>query len=196
MMRLVYFRCQFWILICNIRCMPIYKLNDKEPILPDDGKYWVAPDANVIGDVLMKKNSSVWFSSTLRGDCERITLGENSNVQDGSVLHTDISFPLNIGKDVTVGHQVMLHGCEIGDNSLIGIGAVVLNGAKIGKNCLIGSKTLIGEKKEIPDNSMVIGIPGKVIKTIDSDMEIFLKASADHYCENWKNFNQNLKLVK
>ena len=95
--------------------MPIYKLNDKEPILPDDGKYWVAPDANVIGDVLMKKNSSVWFSSTLRGDCERITLGENSNVQDGSVLHTDISFPLNIGKDVTVGHQVMLHGCEIGD---------------------------------------------------------------------------------
>ena len=196
MMRLVYFRCQFWILICSIRCMPIYKLNDKEPILPDDGKYWVAPDANVIGDVLMKKNSSVWFSSTLRGDCERITLGENSNVQDGSVLHTDISFPLNIGKDVTVGHQVMLHGCEIGDNSLIGIGAVVLNGAKIGKNCLIGSKTLIGEKKEIPDNSMVIGIPGKVIKTIDSDMEIFLKASADHYCENWKNFNQNLKLVK
>ena len=196
MMRLVYFRSQFWILICSIRCMPIYKLNDKEPILPDDGKYWVAPDANVIGDVLMKKNSSVWFSSTLRGDCERITLGENSNVQDGSVLHTDISFPLNIGKDVTVGHQVMLHGCEIGDNSLIGIGAVVLNGAKIGKNCLIGSKTLIGEKKEIPDNSMVIGIPGKVIKTIDSDMEIFLKASADHYCENWKNFNQNLKLVK
>ena len=176
--------------------MPIYKLNDKEPILPDDGKYWVAPDANVIGDVLMKKNSSVWFSSTLRGDCERITLGENSNVQDGSVLHTDISFPLNIGKDVTVGHQVMLHGCEIGDNSLIGIGAVILNGAKIGKNCLIGSKTLIGEKKEIPDNSMVIGIPGKVIKKIDSDMEIFLKASADHYCENWKNFNQNLKLVK
>ena len=196
MMRLVYFRCQFWILICSIRCMPIYKLNDKEPILPDDGKYWVAPDANVIGDVLMKKNSSVWFSSTLRGDCERITLGENSNVQDGSVLHTDIGFPLNIGKDVTVGHQVMLHGCEIGSNSLIGIGAVVLNGAKIGKNCLIGSKTLIGEKKEIPDNSMVIGIPGKVIKTIDSDMEIFLKASADHYCENWKNFNQNLKLVK
>ena len=196
MKRLVYFRCQFWILICSIRCKPIYKLNDKEPILPDDGKYWVAPDANVIGDVLMKKNSSVWFSSTLRGDCERITLGENSNVQDGSVLHTDISFPLNIGKDVTVGHQVMLHGCEIGDNSLIGIGAVVLNGAKIGKNCLIGSKTLIGEKKEIPDNSMVIGIPGKVIKTIDSDMEIFLKASADHYCENWKNFNQNLKLVK
>jgi len=196
MMLLVYFRCQFWILICSIRCMPIYKLNDKEPILPDDGKYWVAPDANVIGDVLMKKNSSVWFSSTLRGDCERITLGENSNVQDGSVLHTDISFPLNIGKDVTVGHQVMLHGCEIGNNSLIGIGAVVLNGAKIGKNCLIGSKTLIGEKKEIPDNSMVIGIPGKVIKTIDSDMEIFLKASADHYCENWKNFNQNLKLVK
>ena len=196
MMLLAYFRCQFWILICSIRCMPIYKLNDKEPILPDDGKYWVAPDANVIGDVLMKKNSSVWFSSTLRGDCERITLGENSNVQDGSVLHTDISFPLNIGKDVTVGHQVMLHGCEIGDNSLIGIGAVVLNGAKIGKNCLIGSKTLIGEKKEIPDNSMVIGIPGKVIKKIDSDMEIFLKASADHYCENWKNFNQNLKLIK
>ena len=127
--------------------MPIFKLNDKEPILPDDERYWVAPDANIIGDVKMKVNSSVWFSATLRGDCEEILIGENSNVQDGSVLHTDYGFPLKIGKNVTIGHQVMLHGCSIGDNSLIGIGTVILNGAKIGKNCLIGSKTLISEKK-------------------------------------------------
>ena len=175
--------------------MPIYKLNDKEPSLPNDESYWIAPDANIIGDVKMEMNSSVWFSATLRGDCEQILVGENSNVQDGSVLHTDFGFPLIIGRNVTIGHQVMLHGCSIGDNSLIGIGAVILNGAKIGKNCLIGSKTLIPEKREIPDNSMVVGIPGKVIKTIDKDMEDFLIASADHYCENWKNYKDNLKLL-
>ena len=166
--------------------MPIFKLNDKEPILPNGGRYWVAPDANIIGDVRMEVNSSVWFSATLRGDCEEILIGENSNVQDGSVLHTD---------NVTIGHQVMLHGCSIGYNSLIGIGTVILNGAKIGKNCLIGSKTLISEKKEIPDNSMVVGVPGKVIREIDKDMENFLIASADHYCENWKNYKENLKLL-
>jgi carbonic anhydrase/acetyltransferase-like protein (isoleucine patch superfamily) len=176
--------------------MPIFQLNDKAPILPGEGNFWVAPDANLIGDIQLHNNSSVWFNATLRGDCEKIEIGENSNIQDGSVLHTDYGFPLIIHRDVTVGHQVMLHGCEIGENSLIGIGAVVLNGAKIGKNCLIGSKTLIGEGKIIPDNSMVIGIPGKVIKTIDVDLERFLKASADHYCDNWKNFNKNLKLIE
>ena len=131
----------------------------------------------------------------MRGDCEKIIIGENSNIQDSSVLHNDHGYPLNIGKDVTVGHQVMLHGCNIGDNSLIGIGVVVLNGAKIGKNCLIGSKALIPEGKVIPDNSMVVGIPGRIIKTIDKDMELFLKASADHYNENWKRFSKTLKLM-
>ena len=127
--------------------MPIFKLNDKEPSLPNVGSYWIAPDANIIGDVKMEVNSSIWFSATLRGDCEQIHIGENSNVQDGSVLHTDFGFPLIIGKNVTIGHQVMLHGCSIGDNSLIGIGTVILNGAKIGKNCLIGSKTLISHQE-------------------------------------------------
>ena len=175
--------------------MPIYKLNDKEPIFPSNDDFWVAPDANIIGHVRMEKDSSVWFNSTLRGDCEEILIGQNSNIQDGSVLHTDYGFPMKIGKNVTVGHQVMLHGCSIGNNSLVGIGAVVLNGAKIGNNCLLGSKTLIPEKKEIPDNSMVVGIPGKVIRTIDKDMEDFLIASANHYCENWKNYKQNLELL-
>ena len=124
------------------------------------------------------------------------SLEKKTNIQDSSVLHNDYGFPLLIGEGVTIGHQVMLHGCTIGDNSLVGIGSVILNGAKIGKNCLIGSKALIPEGKIIPDNSMVVGIPGRVIKTIDSEMELFLKASADHYCENWKLFNSKLKLIK
>ena len=175
--------------------MVFYSLGNKSPLLPEKGKFWVAPDANIIGDVILHENSSIWFGATLRGDCEVIEVGKKSNVQDSSVLHTDYSFPLKIGKGVTVGHQAMLHGCDIGDNSLIGIGAVILNGAKIGKNCLIGSKTLITEGKEIPDNSMVVGIPGKVIKFVDSEMEKFLEASAEHYCENWKMFSKKLKLI-
>ena len=151
--------------------MVFYSLDDKSPLLPEKGKFWVAPDANIIGDVILHENSSIWFGATLRGDCEVIEVGKKSNVQDSSVLHTDYGFPLKIGKGVTVGHQAMLHGCDIGDNSLIGIGAVILNGAKIGKNCLIGSKTLITEGKEIPDNSMVIGIPGKIIKSVDTERE-------------------------
>ncbi len=151
--------------------MVFYSLDDKSPLLPEKGKFWVAPDANIIGDVILHENSSIWFGATLRGDCEVIEVGNKSNVQDSSVLHTDYGFPLKIGKGVTVGHQAMLHGCDIGDNSLIGIGAVILNGVKIGKNCLIGSKTLITEGKEIPDNSMVVGIPGKIIKSVDTERE-------------------------
>ena len=131
-----------------------YDLKDKKP--KNSGENWVAPNATVIGDVTLEKNSSIWFNATLRGDIENIYIGEGSNVQDGSVLHTDPGYPLKIGKDVTVGHMVMLHGCTIGDNSLIGIGAVILNNAKIGKNCIIGAKALITENKEIPDNSLVI----------------------------------------
>ena len=172
--------------------MPIFKLNDKEPILPVDGRYWVAPDANIIGDVRMEVNSSVWFSATLRGDCEEILIGENSNVQDGSVLHTDPGCPLKIGKDVTIGHMVMLHGCTIGDNSLIGIGAVILNNAKIGKNCIIGAKALITENKEIPDNSLVVGSPGKVIREVTKDEKEAIVENTKHYQDNWKKYSKSV----
>ena len=144
-----------------------YDLKDKKP--KNSGENWVAPNATIIGDVTLEKNSSIWFNAVLRGDIENIHIGEGSNVQDGSVLHTDPGYPLKIGKDVTVGHMVMLHGCTVGDNSLIGIGAVILNNAKIGKNCIIGAKALITENKEIPDNSLVIGSPGKVVRNITED---------------------------
>ena len=176
--------------------MAIYELDDKRPNLPSKGNYWIAPNASVIGNVTLHEKVSVWFNTVIRGDCKPIIIGKKTNIQDSSVLHNDYGFPLLIGEGVTIGHQVMLHGCTIGDNSLVGIGAVILNGAKIGKNCLIGSKALIPEGKVIPDNSMVVGIPGRVIKTIDSDMELFLKASADHYCDNWELFNSKLKLIE
>ena len=144
-----------------------YDLEDKK--VKNLGDNWSASNASIIGDVTLEKNTSIWFNVTLRGDVENIHVGEGSNVQDGSVLHTDPGYPLKIGKDVTIGHLVMLHGCTIDDNSLIGIGAVVLNKAKIGKNCIIGAKSLITENKEIPDNSLVIGSPGKIIRQLTVD---------------------------
>ncbi len=141
-----------------------YNLKDKKT--KNSGENWVAPNATVIGDVTLEKNTSIWFNATLRGDVENIYVGEGSNIQDGSVLHTDPGFPLKIGKDVTVGHLVMLHGCFVDDNSLIGIGAVILNNAKIGKNCIVGAKALVSENKEIPDNSLVLGSPGKIIRKV------------------------------
>jgi len=148
------------------------------------GDYWVADNAVVLGSVLLEHNASVWFHAVVRGDNELITIGEGSNVQDGSVLHTDPGCPLVIGKNVTIGHKVMLHGCEIGDNSLIGINAVVLNRVKIGRNCIIGANALITEGKEIPDNSMVLGAPGKVVRELSADEIEGLRLSAAHYVEN------------
>ena len=133
--------------------------------------------------------------AVVRGDNDPITIGRNSNVQDGSVLHTDIGWPLTIGEGVTIGHQVMLHGCTIGDNSLIGIGATVLNGAKIGKNCIVGAHALITEGKAIPDNSLVVGAPGRVIRTLDEDAAVMLRASAEHYVENWKKHATQLRRI-
>lgn len=153
-----------------------------------EGAYFVADNAVVVGNVLLKTNASVWFNAVLRGDAELITIGENSNVQDGSVLHTDPGFPLDIGSNVTIGHKVMLHGCQIGDNSLIGINAVVLNGAKIGRNCLIGANALITEGKEIPDNSMVMGSPGKVVRQLSEEQIAGLTMSAKHYVNNGQRF--------
>ncbi len=157
------------------------------------GAYFVADSAVVLGRVELHEGASVWFNAVLRGDADRIVVGEGSNVQDGSVLHTDPGFPLIIGKHVTVGHKVMLHGCQIGDNSLIGINAVVLNGAKIGSNCLIGAGALITEGKEIPDNSLVMGTPGKVVKTLSPEQAAGLKASAAHYVANGQRFANGLK---
>ena len=138
------------------------------------------------------KNSSIWFNATLRGDIENISIGEGSNIQDGSVLHTDPGYPLKVGKNVTVGHLVMLHGCNIGDNTLIGIGAVILNNAKIGKNCIIGAKALITENKEIPDNSLVIGSPGKVIRQVTEEEVKSITENAIHYQNNWKKYSESI----
>ena len=169
----------------------IYNLADRKlEILGDN--YFIADSASVIGSVVMHQNASIWFSAVLRGDNDVITIGENSNVQDLSVLHVDPGFPLTIGKNVTVGHKVMLHGCEIGDNSLVGINSVILNGAKIGKNCLIGANSLISENKVIPDGSMVLGSPGKVVRQLSEDQMKGLEMSALHYVENFKRYKRDL----
>ena len=163
-----------------------YDLEDKKP--KNSGENWVAPNATIIGDVTLEKNSSVWFNAVIRGDNENIHVGEGSNVQDGSGLHTDPGCPVRIGKDVTIGHIVMLHGCTIGDNSLIGIGAVILNNAKIGKNCIIGAKALITENKEIPDNSLVVGAPGRVVRKLTDEEIGKITENAKHYQDNWKRY--------
>jgi len=153
---------------------------------------WIAENASVIGNVRIERDASVWFGVTIRGDNDLIVVGEGSNVQDGSVLHTDPGYPLVLGKNVTIGHMVMLHGCTVGDDSLIGIGAVVLNGAKIGKHCLIGAKALITEGKEIPDYSVVMGAPGKVVRTMTPE-QAGAMANAASYQKNWKRFRDGLK---
>lgn len=155
--------------------------------------YWVAPSAVVVGDVILKRHASVWWNAVLRGDNEPITIGENSNIQDGCVLHTDIGFPLTIGANVTVGHLVMLHGCTIGDGSLIGIGSVILNGVRIGRNCLIGAKAFIPEGREIPDNSMVLGAPAKVKKTLSSEEIVAMQEGSTLYVENYQRYRKGLK---
>ena len=156
------------------------------------GENWSAPNSSIIGDVTLENNTSIWFNVTLRGDIENIYVGEGSNIQDGSVLHTDPGYPLKIGKDVTIGHLVMLHGCTIGDNSLIGIGAVILNGAKIGKNCIIGANALVTEQKVIPDNSLVIGSPGKIVRQVTGEEKKSITENAIHYQENWKKYSKSI----
>ena len=171
----------------------LYKLDEHEPIL--DGDYYVADSAIVLGKIRLCKDASVWFGAVLRGDTELITIGEGSNVQECSVLHTDLGFPLNIGKDVTIGHKVMLHGCTIGDGSLIGINSVVLNGAKIGKGCLIGANALITEGMEVPDGSLVLGSPGRIKGELSEDQQQGLILSAKHYVENGKRFKEGLTKI-
>ena len=167
-----------------------YRLGDaRVEVHPDS---WVAPDASLIGKVRLDAGASVWFGAVLRGDNELIHIGEGSNVQDGSVLHTDMGHPLSLGKGVTVGHKVTLHGCTVGDHSLIGIGAVVLNGAKIGRHCLIGAGALIPEGREIPDGSLVMGVPGKVVRQLDEAQRCALEQSAARYVDNARRYAREL----
>ena len=172
--------------------MAVFDLGEKSPILPPAGHYWSAPNAQVIGAVELKANASIWFGATLRGDNDPIVIGENSNVQDGSVLHTDEGVPLVVGANVTIGHMVMLHGCQIGDGSLIGIGSIVLNRSRIGKGCLVGANTLITEGKEFPDGSMIMGSPGRVVRTLSPEESAALAMSAAHYVTNWRRYARDL----
>jgi len=173
----------------------IYKLNKNKPQFPEDGDFWVAPDANVIGKIRLNTGASVWFGATLRGDNEWIDIGAGSNVQENSVLHNDIGFPLTIGRNCTIGHKAILHGCTIGDQSLIGMGAIVLNGAQIGRNCLIGAGALITEGKIIPDNSLVVGAPGKVVRSLTEAEIEGLLASATGYQTNMRRFAKGLEAI-
>ncbi|MEX0309741.1 MAG: gamma carbonic anhydrase family protein [Tateyamaria sp.] len=170
--------------------MTLYALGDDRPQIADDT--WVAPDANVIGKVILEPGASIWFGSTIRADHEIIRIGAGTNVQENCVMHIDAGFPLTIGPGCTIGHKVMLHGCTIGENSLIGMGATVLNGARIGKNCLIGAGALITEGKDIPDGSLVMGVPGKVVRQLDEQAIQGLRASALHYQDNMRKFRDTM----
>lgn len=175
--------------------MNIYALGDKTPQLPPAGEYWIAPGASVIGDVILERNASVWFGAVVRGDNDPITIGENSNIQDGSVLHSDPGAPLIIGRDVTVGHMAMVHSCTIGDNCLIGIGAVILSRAVIGKNCLIGAGALIPEGKVIPDRALVMGSPGKVMRQLSDEEAAFIRLGCRQYTERARRYRLELQRV-
>jgi carbonic anhydrase/acetyltransferase-like protein (isoleucine patch superfamily) len=173
--------------------MALYELDGVAPRLGQDA--WVADSAQVMGNVELEQDVSVWFGSVIRGDTEVIRIGRGSNIQDGSVLHADIGKPLTLGENVTVGHKVMLHGCTIGDGSLIGIGAIVLNGAKIGKGCIVGAGALVTEGKEFPDGSMIIGSPAKAVRELTTEQQQGLRWSAQHYIENARRFRDGLKQI-
>jgi carbonic anhydrase/acetyltransferase-like protein (isoleucine patch superfamily) len=174
--------------------MSIYQLGEMRPDIHETA--WIADDANIIGNVELKEDSSIWFCATIRGDNEIVVVGKGANIQENTVLHTDIGFPLTIGENCTIGHKVMLHGCEIGNNTLIGMGAVILNGAKIGDNCLIGAGALITENKVIPDRSLVMGTPGKIVRQLDDTAIERITQSALHYQENAERFRNKLVKVK
>ncbi len=149
--------------------MPIYALDDRRPTLPPEGRYWIAPNATLIGDVVLHEDVGIWFNAVLRGDNERLSVGARSNIQEGVTLHTDDGFPLHVGADCTVGHNAILHSCAIGDRTLIGMGAIVLNGARIGRNCLVGAGSLVTENKSFPDGSLIVGSPAKVVRPLDAN---------------------------
>ena len=169
-----------------------YSLNEKKVIA--HGDYWIAPGAHVIGSVIIGKDVSIWFNSVVRGDNDLITIGDGSQIQDGCVVHCDPGFPITLGKRVSIGHMAMIHGCTIGDGTLIGIKSVVLNGAKIGKNCVIGANSLITENKVIPDGVMVMGSPGRVVRELTPDEIKFFSGTADYYAERAKRYQRELKI--
>jgi len=173
--------------------MPLYALGDLEPKTPATGHYWLAPDAHVIGKVELGEDVGIWFGAVLRGDNELISIGARTNIQEGAMVHTDMGSPATIGAGCTIGHHAIIHGCTIGDNSLIGMGATILNGAKIGKNCLVGANALVTEGKEFPDGSLIVGSPARAIRNLDADAIARLSVSADNYVKNWQRFAAELR---
>ena len=168
--------------------MPIYALDDLVPLLPPEGRFWVAPDAQVIGQVQLGEDAGIWFGAVLRGDNERITIGARTNIQEGAMVHTDPGHPVSIGADCTIGHHAIVHGATIGANSLVGMGATILNGARIGANCLVGANALVTERKEFPDCSLIVGSPAKAIRTLDAAAIESIRRSAEHYVANWRRY--------
>src|SRR5688572_7269053 len=168
-----------------------YSFEDRKVVCKGD--YWIAPDAVVIGSVVLEENASVWFGCIVRADNDTITIGENSQLQDGCVLHADPGFPINIGKGVSVGHMAMLHGCTIGDGSLIGMKSVILNGAKIGRNCLVGANALVAEGKVIPEGSLVLGSPGKVVRQLSAAEIEKINSTSGHYVEKYKRYRETFR---
>jgi carbonic anhydrase/acetyltransferase-like protein (isoleucine patch superfamily) len=177
------------------RGMAIYELDGEKPEFPVDGQYWVADTAAVIGKVKLHTNVSIWYGSVLRGDNELIEIGTRSQIQDNATLHTDPGFPLTIGRDCVIGHNVVLHGCTIGDGSLIGMGAILLNGSKIGKNSLVGAGALVTEGKEFPDNSLIVGTPARAVRTVDDKTKDAIARGADIYVRRWQQYAKGLKRI-
>jgi carbonic anhydrase/acetyltransferase-like protein (isoleucine patch superfamily) len=173
--------------------MPLYALGDLRPIVPAAGRYFIAPDAHVIGDVVLGEDVGIWFSAVLRGDAERLTVGAGSNIQEGTMVHADPGFPATIGAGCTIGHHAIIHGCTIGGNSLVGMGAVILNGARIGANCLVGASALVTEGKEFPDGSLIMGSPARAVRSLSEEQIAGLRHSATHYVANFKRFVSDLK---
>jgi carbonic anhydrase/acetyltransferase-like protein (isoleucine patch superfamily) len=175
--------------------MPVYSLDEITPVLPEPGRFWIAPDAHVIGRVRMGPDVGIWFGVVIRGDNEWIDIGDATNIQEGALLHTDEGAPLSIGAGCTIDHHAILHGCTIGENTLIGMGATILNHARIGRNCLVGANALVTEGKEFPDNSLIVGSPAKAIRALDEASAERLRWSAGHYVENWKRFAKGMKRI-
>ena len=175
--------------------MTLYALDGVSPTLPDDGTAWIAPDASVIGRVVLGRNVGVWFGAVLRGDNEPLSIGDDTNVQELSCCHTDPGFPITIGRGCTIGHKAMLHGCTVGDNALIGMNATVLNGAVIGENAIVGACALVPEGKTIPPNSLAVGVPAKVVRELDEETAAKLRMSAAHYVENARRFADGLRAL-